>query len=277
LPDGSGLDVCRSLRADPRTERIPVAMFTAQSSPGIQLEALEAGADDFVPKPFTGSVLRARLANLVGRYRQRLLNEELLVELSRFLPDPIRADGSLDRGPRRVHATILFSDLRGFTAKSFDHELEDFFEGMNHVLAEQADIVRKNGGYVDKFGGDSMLAVFPDADGAEQACDSATEILRWAESDHGISLWPDLPIAIGVHCGDVMQGNLGTQQRREFTVLGPNVNIASRLCGIAGKLEVMISEDVVSVLAPGRAIVEHGQTQLRGLPAPIGVLRLVLE
>ncbi|MFM2246961.1 MAG: hypothetical protein RL071_3035 [Pseudomonadota bacterium] len=253
LPDGDGLGLLPLLRAVPSSALTPVLVLTGRADDDSQVEALESGADDFLSKGVQVPVLLARAANLVARRRAELQASRLTAELERYVSQPARSRLLGNRKPERLHATILFSDLRGFTATSLAEDLDTLFEAMNTVLARQAELVRHWGGYVDKFSGDGMLAVFPDAQGALQAVCAAADIVRWARDDEAVQIWHPLPVGLGIHVGPVLRGDLGSEDRREFTVLGSTVNIAARLCGVAGPLECYLSGAALAELPPGAA------------------------
>lgn len=244
MPVMDGLEACRILRGDPVTARLPIVFLTGRDDDDRHMEALVAGGDDFVAKPFTAPLLLARIANMVARHRQQLENERLVQLLRRYVPAPVREErhsGVIER----VEGTILFSDLRGFTATSLAETPEHVFRAISDVLARQTEAVIDCGGYVDKFSGDGMLAVFEGPSSAINACNAAASIVRWARTYAGISFWNPPPIGFGVHHGAFLRGDLGGDKLLEFTVIGGTVNIAARLCGTAKALEVIVSEAVV--------------------------------
>lgn len=279
LPDVDGIEVLGLIRGSKRTAGIPVLILTGRSDPSVHAAALEAGADDFIGKPADPRVLVARLANLVGRARAERSNRRLLQQLSRYVSQPARRQGIVPRATERLDATILVSDLRGFTATSFSTDPDAMFQAVSTVLAGQAEIVRHYGGYVDKFSGDGMLAVFGDTAGPHQACAASRAILKWARDSDVVPLWNPIPIGLGIHSGAVLRGDLGSDDRRDHTVLGPAVNIAARLCAVAGPVEAIVSEDVVRA---ARALGTDRHTftgidelRLKGLPGPLPARRLV--
>ena len=275
LPDGDGMGLLPVIRADPRSALTPVLVLTGRADEQSQIDVLEGGADDYLAKPFHRGVLLARAANLVLRHRAEQRASRLTAELERYVSQPARIRLLGSHKPERLHATILFSDLRGFTATSIAEDLGTLFEAMNTVLARQAEVVRHWGGYVDKFSGDGMLAVFPDERGALQAAGAAVDIVRWARTSEEVQLWRPLPVGLGIHSGPVLRGDLGSESRREYTVLGSTVNIAARLCGVAGPLEICMS---ATSLAELHAVGEPPATMhigplvplsLKGLSAPL--------
>ena len=280
LPDVDGAEVLAMLRRTGPTANIPVLILTGRADPLVHARALESGADDFVTKPVDPRVLLARIANLVGRARAERTNRQLLQQLSRYVPQPARREGIQARSVERLDATVLVTDLRDFTATSLTTDPNAMFEAVSTVLASQAEIVRHFGGYVDKFSGDGMLAVFGDTAGGLQACSASRAILRWALTTDVVPLWHPVPIGLGVHTGSVLRGELGSVERRDHTVLGPVVNIAARLCAVAGPVEAIISEavfqEVQTTDSDGLRFGAIEQLCLKGLPGPLPAHRLLV-
>lgn len=279
LPDLDGTEVLEMLRGARATADIPVLVLTGRSDPALHARILEAGADEFISKPVDPRVLVARLGNLVARSRAERANRRLVQQLSRYVSQPARRQGNLPQRTERLEATILVSDLRGFTATSFATEPDAMFRAVSTVLAGQAEIIRHYGGYVDKFSGDGMLAVFGDVAGPDQACSASRAILRWARDTTIEPLWHPIPIGLGVHSGAVLRGELGSEERRDHTVLGPAVNVAARLCAVAGAVEAIVSETVVREVqardAHNHCFTDVDQLRLKGLPQPLAARRLV--
>jgi adenylate cyclase len=149
----------------------------------------------------------------------------------------------------RNEATILFTDVRGFTAYSETRKPEELVEGLNECFAIATQSILEQGGYVDKFIGDAVLGVFgvpvPYADHAERAVKATVamkkEFQRKAEENKNPLL---SRIGIGISSGIVVSGTLGSQVKMEYTVIGDSVNMASRISHLAGPGEIVISKNV---------------------------------
>ncbi len=267
LPGVDGLTICRTLRNHDDLYLIPVVMITGADAESLHVAALEAGADDLMSKPIHHTILTARLANLVLRRRAELENERLLRKLESYVSEPARGHVLNKTGIERVEATVMFSDLRGFTATSFKQDPLRVFVAVSSVLARQVEIVRECGGYTDKFSGDGLLAVFEGPEGAKNACRAARWIVNWAWDFDLIAFWNPPPIGLGIHHGDFLRGDMGGEMRREFTVLGHTVNVAARLCGIAGPLEAKVSSAVVERVGEDYEFDEGELRDLKGMPA----------
>ncbi len=146
-----------------------------------------------------------------------------------------------------VEATVLFVDIRGFTTLSEDKEPESIVELLNDYFTRVTDIVIKHGGHINKFLGDEAMAVFgtpvpnpQHADSAVRAAlDIQEEIVRFDREKKMKDV--TIQVGIGVNSGVMVAGNLGSEKRMEYTVIGDNVNVASRLTSLAKSGEILIS------------------------------------
>jgi adenylate cyclase len=184
--------------------------------------------------------------------RESVIKANFLRQFSPAIAEQLMSHrGQLRLGGRRNHVTLLCSDIRGFTLMSADLEPHEVVETLNDYFARLVPIIFANRGTIDKFMGDAILAVFgsPEKDPAhgEHAVNAALEMqaamatLNEKRTAQGL---PAGEIGIGIHCGDVVQGFVGTANRMEFTVIGDPVNKASRYCSAAAGKEILISPEV---------------------------------
>ncbi|MDM8552969.1 adenylate/guanylate cyclase domain-containing protein [Desulfobacterales bacterium HSG2] len=173
------------------------------------------------------------------------LNERF--QLQKFVSDQTmeaikQADiGGICLGGERKTATVLFSDIRGFTAFSEKHEPETVIKMLNTYLREQAQIVHKYNGDIDKYVGDELVAVFQEKDMIRNAVLCAAEIHREIDRLNKKQPW-DIRVGIGINTGEMIMGAMGSEDRMDYTILGDNVNLAARLCSHAGPEETILSE-----------------------------------
>lgn len=159
---------------------------------------------------------------------------------------------------------VLFADLRGFTSFSEHRDASQVVRELNQLLAVAADAVISCGGDVDKFVGDCIMAVFIDhmheahalgqqAEahvGAEAAAlECAEKMIQHVHRETRAHDWA-LAMGVGIHCGPVVVGSIGSEARRDFTAIGHTVNLASRLCGKAAGGQVLVSETFQAALPP---------------------------
>ena len=199
------------------------------------------------------SVASAAIEN--NQLSQRVQREALVLSnIQRyFSPDlakTIAEHGEEVRlGGAKRDVVILFSDIRGFTSMSEKMEPDDVAHLLRDYFTEMVEIIFRHGGTLDKFIGDAIMALWGaplgTEDDADKAMLAAIEMQRalgplnehWEASGK-----PRIAIGLGINCGQVFAGNIGSEQRLEYTVLGDAVNTASRLCSNAARGEIMVSE-----------------------------------
>jgi adenylate cyclase len=183
--------------------------------------------------------------------------------------DRLLAAGSTTSSDARQVA-VMFVDIRGFTAAARARTPQEV------VLVE---IVDRNGGIVNKFLGDGFLALFgaplDDPDAPRRAVTAAREMLAAIEQHNVRSDWP-LRIGIGLHLGQVVAGNVGSPRRKEYTVIGDTVNLASRIEGLNKEFgsQLLISDTVHQAIGPDVDAVPLGDVPIRGYEQPVRVWRL---
>lgn len=189
------------------------------------------------------------------------------------------------KGGRR-EVTVLFADLRGFTAFAERMPPERVVQVLNQYLSAMAEAVLLRGGMVDKFLGDGLMALFgaplPDEQHADAAVRAALDALRRAKElarragDDPSS--PGLSVGIGIHTGEVIVGSIGSPKRLEYTAVGDTVNVASRLQELAAPGSVVLSQRAVEALSPElRALAEPlPPAAIRGRSEPVALFRITL-
>lgn len=185
--------------------------------------------------------------------------------------------GALRLGGERREATVLFTDLQGFTSLSESREPEEVVALLNDYFRDMTERIRANGGMVNKFIGDAIMAVFgapvPDENHAANAVRAATEMLALDSRYHG----QNLVTRIGVHTGELLAGNIGSDERMEYTVIGDTVNTASRLESACKslKLKLLVSESTMQRLpenlAQSLGLEPVAKVRLKGRERPVSV------
>jgi class 3 adenylate cyclase len=149
---------------------------------------------------------------------------------------------AISRTGERRAATVLFSDIRGFTSYSENVAPEVVVEMLNRLLRAQAEVVAACGGDIDKYVGDELMAVFTSGDAARRAVQCAVQMIDAVREAR--KQGEALAVGIGISSGDVIYGAIGHEERMDFTVIGDVVNIGSRLCSAAARDEILISAAV---------------------------------
>jgi class 3 adenylate cyclase len=180
--------------------------------------------------------------------RERLLMSRYVSQATIGLIREKRLE-DVDLGGSRESVCIFFSDIRGFTKFSEQHDAQQVVSYLNHLLNVQVQLIREHGGDIDKFVGDEVMAVFRGEHKEVRAIEAAIavqrSISRLVAED---PLFSELKVGVGINTGEVVAGNIGSRDRMDYTVIGDVVNTASRLCSAAGAGEILITEDVKNKL-----------------------------
>jgi adenylate cyclase len=187
---------------------------------------------------------RDELGDLASKINDMIkgLNERFHLSkyVSRSTENLIVSGGTSGAQSEKKRITVLFSDIRGFTSYTEAQEPETVISELNAILEAQAEIVEKYGGDIDKFVGDELMAVFEDEFTAVRCAVDLVKAVYTLNKKRNTELF----IGVGINCGDVIAGNIGSTNRLEYAVIGDAVNLASRLCGLAKRNMILISEAV---------------------------------
>jgi GAF domain-containing protein/class 3 adenylate cyclase len=289
MPLVSGLDMIHLIRSDEQLRGTPIVLLTAKADEMTRIEGAEQGADAYLSKPFNDRELLAEVRNLLAlkANEQRVLElNNYLTEsvLRRFLPPAMvekaaKGELALDLRPEPRLITILFSDIVGFTQLANTLRSRRVAELLNEYLETMTHAVFDNGGTVDKFMGDAILAIF----GAPEELNPNEQVRRaiaaarqmhealdklnqhWLEQgivgEHGP---PPVQFRCGIHQGTAVVGMFGGSERADYTAIGPAVNIASRLQEAAEANSILVSAAVADYLEDD-AITKFSPLKLKGV------------
>jgi class 3 adenylate cyclase len=192
----------------------------------------------------------------------------------------VTGEESLALGGTERHVVVLFADVVGFSRVAQKLPPEQVVALLNELFTYLTDIIFQHGGMVDKFIGDCVMAVWgtrgetDPGKNVESALATAEAMMAWLSV--GNARWKTrygltLQIGVGIHTGAAVAGNLGSDRRMEFTVIGDTVNIASRLESIAPPDTVLVSEAVRALAGDGYDFERVGERTLRGQDKPMEV------
>jgi adenylate cyclase len=303
MPEMDGYATCRALRENPATAYLPVVMITA-SGEQEKLAATEAGADDFVTKPFEQAELLARVRSLVRikqyhdtierqaaelaewneQLEQRVTEQveqlERLARLRRFL-SPQLADLVMSSGDQsfleshRREITVVFCDLRGFTAFAETVEPEDVMQVLAEYHEALGDLIHRFDGTLERFAGDGLMVVFNDPIPCDDAPQRAVKLAvamrarvaqleqEWRRRGH------DLGFGVGIAQGHATLGLIGFVGRSDYTAIGTVTNAAARLCAEAEPGQILISQRVYAGAEELIVADPVGELTLRGFARPM--------
>lgn len=221
-----------------------------------------------------GLAHRERIKEAFGKFVDPAIAEA-------FIRQFIAENGKVTMSGQRRYAVILMADIRNFTVLSESIPADTLVELLNAYFAEMVDAVGRNGGIVDKFIGDAIMAVFglTESGGAETAaCKTALMMRRKLTSLNASFMekgFPEIDTGIGIHAGEVIAGYLGSEERLEFTVIGPPVNVAARIESETKALgtPILISE-AVAVKLEGLSASFVSESHLKGVSEPVRLFGL---
>jgi class 3 adenylate cyclase len=256
MPRMDGLTLCRALKSAPETRFVPVVIVTALDTEEEKLKAIEAGADDFVTKPYNSVVLLTRVRSLLrikylhdelesrNRLLHRVLNRYVAEDMAQtILTDPERY---LHLGGEIRPVTVLFADIRGFTRYTEQRTGPQVVETLNSVFPLLSQVIFSHHGTFDKYLGDGLMAFYGAPvgadDDAQRAVDTAIEMQRlFRDLCNRTPDMSGLGLGVGLHSGEAVVGTIGSEKLMEYTVVGDTVNVAKRLQENARGGQVIVS------------------------------------
>ncbi len=310
MPEMNGYEVCAAIRANPATAMLPVMMVTALDAGEERVKGIEAGADDFLTKPFNRHEMLARVksllriksyhdtivaqraeladlnAGLEARLTEQIGQVERLTRLKRFLTPKVAElilAGEIDDPlkTRRREVTVLFVDLRGFTAFTETADPEEVMEVLREYHAVLGAIITAHDGTVEHFAGDGVMVVFNDPLPVEAHALQAVRMalaVRTAMQDL-TPVWRkrghDLGFGIGISRGYATIGAIGFEGRRDYGTIGTVTNVAARLCGEAKPGQILVSQRVCTAIEDEIAVEPAGEVALKGLARPVTIFGVV--
>jgi adenylate cyclase len=303
MPGMSGYDVCRKIREQPDTSMLPVVMVTALDPAQERVKGIEAGADDFLSKPINQQELLARVRSLLRikelwdqisqlnrgleqRVEEQVAQLERLGRLKRFfspqLAELIVSGGADD--PLKTHRreiTVVFLDLRGFTAFAEAAEPEEVMGVLHEYHAAMGRLVLEHEGTLERFTGDGMMIFFNDPVPVENPAERAVRMalamrdvvaeLRTKWRKQGF----DLDLGVGLAKGYATIGAIGFEGRWDYGAIGTVTNLAARLCGEAKAGQVLISQRLLVTIEELVDAEPAGELTLKGFQRPITAFNLV--
>jgi adenylate cyclase len=288
MPELDGVAVLERLKRDPAFQHMPVIMISAVDEIDTVVRCIEMGAEDYLPKPFNPVLLRARINAALAQKRLREVERERVREVfSRFVPEHVvdavleRTDEDLRLGGSRGVGTVMFTDIREFTAFTERTPPDRVIDLLNDYFGEMIEAIFDHRGTLVGYLGDGLLAVFgapiPLEDHADRALAAAREMLsvrlpRFNRRVRERTLGNGFEMGIGLNSGLFLAGNVGSARRLEYTVYGDTVNTASRIEGMTKitRQSVLIADSTCqALLRPPSDLVHVGEFDVRGKQSSI--------
>jgi adenylate cyclase len=302
MPKMNGLEVLRRLREDALYKRIPVILLTAKATQEDKVRGLDAGADDYVIKPFDSFELLARVRammrikqmhdtldewnrSLTEKVKQQVDELQRVNRLKRYLSPQIAEtilgeDENLFKSHRR-EITVVFLDLRGFTSFSDSAEPEEVMEVLRGYHAAMGKLIFDFDGTLERFAGDGIMIFFNDpipcADHTEKAVRMALDMQSKVEDLRAewLKRGYELDLGIGMAAGYATLGNIGFEGRMDYGAIGNVTNLAARLCSEAKARQILTNQRTLSKI---ENLVEYEpleELQLKGVARPVAAFNIV--
>ncbi len=251
-----------------------LSLASASDDPELKRLLKEIAAEEATHEAALRSRLRLYeekhlLRDTIARYVSPEMCEEIL-----------KNPALLQLGGRRQEVTVLFADIKSFTAMSEAMAPEEVVEVLNAYFTEMVDLVFRHQGTLDKYVGDALMAVFgvpvPLAHAATRAVECAAAMQRRLARMQAKGLTPIKGVRIGINTGEAIVGNIGSDKRMDFTVIGDAVNVAARLQELAKELEAdtLVSEATFREVKGAFRFVPERPVALRGRKEPTMIYRL---
>ena len=285
MPELDGYQVLQQMHDNPELRSIPVIMISAVDQIETVVRCIEAGAEDYLQKPFNAVLLRARVQASLDK---KLLSDETSRQLKvirsvfgKYVPESIvdsiiSGNGNIE--PKQSMATILYTDIADFTRISESMDPQHVVDMLNSYFEAVIAVITRHGGIVNQLQGDAMLVTYnipvADPQHADRALQTAIEIQQTVNRDKFADI--TLQTRIGINSGNVFAGNVGTGERMNYTVHGDAVNLAARLERLNKDYDtqVLISGSSVALLQSQFPLHSIGSVTIRGKSTPVEIYRL---
>ncbi|HZT51470.1 MAG TPA: response regulator [Stellaceae bacterium] len=311
MPKLDGIEVCRRLKADAKMPFTPIILVTAKSETKDIVAGLDAGADEYLTKPIDQGALVARVRSVL---RLKALHDQVaaqaaeLAEWNRTLEQRVATQlAELERAARLKHflapqiaeliasgdervleghrrdVTVVFCDLRGFTAFSESAEPEEVIGVLRDYHTSLGALIHEHEGTLERFTGDGVMVFFNDpipcADPALRAARMAVAMrARFAALAEGWKKFGyELGFGVGIAHGYATLGRIGFEGRSDYAAVGSVVNLAARLCGEAESGQIVIERKVLAAIEALAETEPLGNRELKGFHRPVpafNILRL---
>ncbi len=298
MPGMDGREVLRRIKEHPEWRATPVIVISGRQDMDGIIECIEAGAEDYLFKPFNPVLLQARIKAGIERkrwhdreeqYRQQLERNEKFIRATfgRYLSDEIVTDilerpEGLELGGDLREVTIMMSDIRGFTTLSEHLAPNQVVTLINRYLGAMTDIIMAHQGTIDEFIGDAILAVFgaPQRrdDDADRAVSCALEMqaaMAGINEQNRAEGLPEIETGIALNTGMVIAGNIGSERRSKYGFVGHPMNVTSRIEDLTAGGEILVSDSTLNSLSGRFRVGRCQELNVKGIDQSIVVHQIL--
>jgi len=280
MPELDGFTVLEQLKADPALRDVPVIVTSSLEGMENIVRCIELGAEDYLHKPVNAVLLKARIGASLEKKRLRDEQRELVRRFATPEVEQHLQQSGFALGGKRLHVSVMFCDIRSFTALCESQSPEETIELLNTYYMLMFDAIGGQGGVVTLMIGDGLMAVFgaptPLDDCAQSAVAASLEMVELIEQfnlERTATDKPPIRIGIGIATGEVVAGYTGTRQRATYTCVGDTVNLAARLEAHtkAAERRILVDGATRDELGDGIPIEPLGEVMIKGKSATVDV------
>ncbi|MCZ6828498.1 MAG: response regulator [Gammaproteobacteria bacterium] len=297
MPGMDGSEVLNRIKANVAWRAIPVIVISGRQDMEGIIACIEAGADDYLFKPFNPVLLQARIKAGLERkrwhdreeqYRQQLERSEKFIRATfgRYVSDEVVANlleqpEGLELGGDLREVTILMSDIRQFSTICESLEPGNVMKMLNTYLGTMSEIIIQHQGTIDEFIGDGILAMFgapitrgDDADRAVRCALSMQNAIHDINREYTAAGLPEIEMGIGVNTGAVIAGNMGSEKRSKYGIVGHQVNLTARIEERTAGGEILISKSTLDKLHGHYSTGRNELVQVKGINEPVSIFQI---
>lgn len=282
MPDMDGYEVCEKLKTDPATKNIPIIFVTAKSDESDETKGLESGAVDYITKPFSPPIVKARVKTHLTLKKIRQEVEDAFGRHVHPSVAELILSGRLKTRGTMENVTLLFSDLRNFTGFAEQNHPKQVFSRINEYYASMTEVIQDFGGVVLQYVGDEIEAVFGAPFADEHHPENAVKAalgMRLALEKLNLQFrelgQPQLSHGIGIHTGTALAGVVGSKERQTYCLVGDTVNVASRVADLCKRFEadILISQQTYDRLHDNYELIKQPPALVKGRSEKLVVYR----
>jgi len=278
MPEMDGFQVLERLLASSTLRDLPVIVTSAVEGMDSVVRCIELGAEDYLHKPVNPVLLRARVNSSLEKKRLRDAQKELVRRFATAEVAQDLQDSGFALGGKHVRATVMFTDIRGFTTMAAAQPPDETIELLNSYYTLMFDAISGQRGVVNQMIGDGLMAVFgaplplPDAGlAAVRAALEMVEMIELLNVERTAAQKAPIHIGVGIASGEMIAGYTGTQHRATYTCVGSTVNLAARLEAHTKQAQrtILIDRATLESLPPDVQVEVIGAVPLKGIAQPV--------
>jgi len=297
MHDMNGFDVLREMHTDEALRAIPVIVITGLSDKDAAVRCIEAGAFDILTKPINPALLQARVSSCLEKKAWRDKEQAYQAELERnhafirkvfgrYMSDEVvqqilESEEGMSMGGDKRQITIMMTDIRGFSMLSQELDAVDCVTVLNNYFGVMTPLIQKYDGVINEFLGDAILAIFGAPvvveKHAEQALACAIEMQRGMAEvnarnrEQGL---PEIEMGIALNTGEVVVGNIGSENRTKYGVVGHHVNLTARIESFTVGNQIMVSEYTIGSIGVEVEIAQTLEVEAKGIREPVKIFEV---